>query len=152
MHKQTFDFFVSAAAIADFTPESEFGHKISSSADLVLKLKPTPKLIEEVRRLKPDITIVAFKAETGLTDQELVEKAYMRLTSSGADLIVANNVSRHLVDQGFASETNTVFIITPEHEVTHIEMHQKRYIASQLIDKALATHILKKKKSAPGNS
>jgi len=42
--------------------------------DLVLRLKPTKKMIKEVRSAYPDLKIVGFKAETNVSDDELVKR------------------------------------------------------------------------------
>ena len=64
------DALISAAAVADYTldPQAE---KIKSGQELVLHLMPTQKIIKTVREAYPHLKIVGFKAETGVTDEEL---------------------------------------------------------------------------------
>jgi phosphopantothenate-cysteine ligase/phosphopantothenoylcysteine decarboxylase/phosphopantothenate--cysteine ligase len=67
------------------------GKVASTHNELFLRLTPTPKLIDKIRR---DWfftgTLVKFKLEVGLTDLELIEVATKSMFASGADLIVAN--------------------------------------------------------------
>src|SRR5512136_338369 len=71
---------ISAAAIADYTldPSQE---KIKSGQDLILRLKPTKKIIKAVRSLYPDLKIVGFKAETFVSDEELMRRAVESMKS-----------------------------------------------------------------------
>ena len=72
------DLFISAAAVSDFTVEStsagETG-KISSDNELSIYLKPTPKLLDNVKKINPDIVLVGFKAEYDVSDEELLLSA-----------------------------------------------------------------------------
>jgi phosphopantothenoylcysteine decarboxylase/phosphopantothenate--cysteine ligase len=134
LSSQNYDIVVACAAVADFTPERAFEHKVSSRAvsELVLKLKPTPKIIDVVKQVSPRTFLVAFKAEYALSNEELVERAYETLKASNADLIVANDVGRPGV--GFGTDTNEVFIVDRERNVIHIPLTTKREIAKKLMD------------------
>ncbi|MCP4761222.1 MAG: bifunctional phosphopantothenoylcysteine decarboxylase/phosphopantothenate--cysteine ligase CoaBC, partial [archaeon] len=80
LSKNKFNVFISAAAISDFTPIKKREEKVSSSNEKIgLELKATPKIIDAARKADNDLFIVAFKAETNLNKEELVEKAYNRL-------------------------------------------------------------------------
>jgi phosphopantothenoylcysteine decarboxylase/phosphopantothenate--cysteine ligase len=100
------DVLISAAAVADYTldPQAE---KIKSGQELVLRLKPTQKIIKTVREDYPHLKIVGFKAETGVTDEELVLRAKKSMQGAGLDLVVANDVARG----GMGTDDNRVLII-----------------------------------------
>jgi len=100
------DVLISAAAVADYTldPQAE---KIKSGQELVLRLKPTQKIIKTVREAYPHLKIVGFKAETGVTDEELVLRAKKSMQGAGLDLVVANDVARG----GMGTDDNRVLII-----------------------------------------
>jgi phosphopantothenoylcysteine decarboxylase/phosphopantothenate--cysteine ligase len=134
LSSQKYDIVIASAAAADFAPEKPFERKISTRAasELILKLKPTPKIIEAVKKLSPKTFLVAFKAEYMLSDEEIVESAYKTLKASNADLIVANDVGRR--GAGFDADTNEVFIIDKERNVIHIPLTTKREIAKKLLD------------------
>ena len=108
--------------------------KISSSQDeLVIRLTRTPKLLDAARGSDPDLFIVAFKAET-TTEEHLMEKAYDRLIAGNLDLIVANDVSQANKDRGFAADTNEVFVIDRDNQITHLPLASKREIAGKILD------------------
>ena len=100
------DVLISAAAVADYTldPQAE---KIKSGQELVLRLMPTQKIIKTVREAYPHLKIVGFKAETGVTDEELVLRAKKSMLGGGLDLVVANDVARG----GMGTDDNRVLII-----------------------------------------
>lgn len=132
-----YDLFVATAAAADFTPQKAYERKVDTYTTplLELKLKSTPKIIDEAKKISSGTFLAAFKAEYRLSDKELVDKAYKRLKTSRADLIVANDVSRE--GEGFQTETNEVFIINKDQKVIHIPLTSKREIAKKLLDVAL---------------
>ena len=71
---------------------------------LFLNLQRPRKIVAAVRKKFPEIFIASFKAEYGLDQKDLVEKARQSLEKSGSDLVVANDVSR--TDIGFGAEEN----------------------------------------------
>ena len=97
---------ISAAAISDFTvfPSKD---KIKSAKELTLRLKPAPKLIKEARRKYPDLKIIGFKAETGISEEELIKRARKSMDSSNLSMVVANDVS----SGGMGTEENNVYLI-----------------------------------------
>lgn len=119
---------ISAAAIADYTvdPKEE---KIKSGQDLVLRLKPTKKMIKEVRSAYPDLRIVGFKAETNVSDDELVKRATESMKSSDLDLVVANDVG----SGGIGGEENRVHILNRQGRSTLVQ-GKKSLIARRIID------------------
>jgi phosphopantothenoylcysteine decarboxylase/phosphopantothenate--cysteine ligase len=76
---------------------------------------------------------VGFKAEYNLSDEELINSARKRMKESGANLIVANDVSTE--GGGFGSDNNQVFLI--DEDVTSIPLTSKKEIASRILDKIL---------------
>jgi phosphopantothenoylcysteine decarboxylase/phosphopantothenate--cysteine ligase len=123
-----YDVLISAAALADYTPEKKEDGKIRSGSELTLKLKPTRKLIKEARALYPGLKIVAFKAEYDKTDDELVEAAKGLL--SHADVVVANDVSFGV----FGADDTQAIIVSADGRVTHIEKCSKKDAARRVLD------------------
>jgi phosphopantothenoylcysteine decarboxylase/phosphopantothenate--cysteine ligase len=101
-----YDLLISAAAISDFTV-SPSKDKIKSAKELTLRLKSTPKLIKEARRKYPGLKIMGFKAETGITEDELIKRARKSMDSSNLCMVVANDVSCG----GMGTEENDVYLI-----------------------------------------
>lgn len=101
-----YDLLISAAAISDFTV-SPSKVKIKSTKEMTLRLKLAPKLIKEARRKYPGLKIIGFKAETGITEDELIKSARKSMDSSHLCMVVANDVS----SGGMGTEENDVYLI-----------------------------------------
>ena len=134
LKSEKYDVAIAAAAAADWTPEKPYTHKISTHklGSLSLKLKPTAKIIESVKKVSPLTFLVAFRAEYRLPKKELIESAYQRLIEAKADLIVANDVGRK--GAGFGTDTNEVFIVDKKKNVIHISLARKREVAEKILD------------------
>ncbi|MDO8658266.1 MAG: bifunctional phosphopantothenoylcysteine decarboxylase/phosphopantothenate--cysteine ligase CoaBC [Candidatus Levybacteria bacterium] len=129
---RNYDIFYHTAAVSDFKIENPFKGKISSKKSATIKLKPRQKILDQIKKLNPDITLIAFKAEYGLKEKEMIKKAYNRLKESNADLIVANDVSKS--DRGFESDFNEVFIIQRDGKFIKIPYSSKNSIAKTIVD------------------
>jgi phosphopantothenoylcysteine decarboxylase/phosphopantothenate--cysteine ligase len=83
-----------------------------------------------VRDAYPDISIVGFKAEAGITEDELISRARESLEAAGLDMVVANEVSI----SGMGTVENDVHIISAKDDaITHVSGN-KRLIAETLAD------------------
>jgi phosphopantothenoylcysteine decarboxylase / phosphopantothenate---cysteine ligase len=129
------DVFVSAAAVSDFTVEktSEKQDKISSKKDLTLYLKKAPKIINIIKEINPNIFLVGFKAEYNVSDEELISLAHKKMESSGADLMIANDVS--IKGAGFGSDKNQVIIV--DGDTFTVPLTSKTEIAKKIIQKII---------------
>jgi phosphopantothenoylcysteine decarboxylase/phosphopantothenate--cysteine ligase len=127
-----YDLAVFSAAAADFGPEERDMVKTSSSLESWrIDLVSRPKIIDRVKKVTPEIFLVGFKAEYGVSDEELVKKAQARMEAGGIDLIVANDVARAKV--GFTHDTNEAFIIDRDGGREHLTLRGKEKIASRLL-------------------
>lgn len=126
------DFFYQVAAVSDYKVEQSFKGKISSGKSVNLKLKPQIKIVNEIKKLSPKTTLVAFKAEYNLEEKELIKKALEKLKESKANVVIANDISR--ADRGFESDNNEVYIISTNKPVKKISLTSKREIAKEIID------------------
>jgi len=129
-----YDVVIAVAAAADWTPHKMYKHKISTHKhhSLTLKLKPTKKIINSIKKISPETFLVAFRAHYKLSEKDLVESAYERLLEANADLIVVNDVSKRGV--GFGTETNEVLMIDKKKEVVHTALASKEDIAKEILD------------------
>jgi len=134
LKSKKYDVVIAAAAAADWRPENSFDYKVPTSdvSELSVKLRPTQKIIDAIRKINTDVFLVPFKAECDLSDEELVERGYRRLVEAEADMIVVNNVGRN--GAGFEVDTNEVFIVDKKKKVVHVPLTTKREVARRILD------------------
>jgi len=97
---ERYDVIIHSAAVSDYKVDGVVGGnlvqidnsaKISSDHDvLYLKLVKTEKIIDKIREWGFKGTLVKFKLQVGISDEELIEIAEKSRVASGADIIVAN--------------------------------------------------------------
>jgi phosphopantothenoylcysteine synthetase/decarboxylase len=81
-----------AAAVSDYRPaETREGKLESTASELCLRLVRTPKLIDEVKSLDPEIVLAAFKLTAGQPRGEMIRAAQALRLRAGAELVVAND-------------------------------------------------------------
>lgn len=125
-----FDIFISAAAVSDFEFKKESDKKIDSSNSLFLNLKPTTKIIRQIKQINPDIFLVGFKAEFNISKSEIIECARKQISDAGTDLVIANDISKD--NCHFGSDNNEVLIV--DDEVLTIPLASKSEIAKSIFD------------------
>ncbi len=129
------DALVMAAAPADFAIRQAAPRKLKRAAGLPdLQLTLAPDILAAVREIRrPEQVVVAFAAET----EDLLANAARKLREKGADLLVANDVSRS--DIGFDREENEVVVLSADGgEPDRIARSSKTVVAGLLLDR-LAT-------------
>lgn len=104
-----YDVVIMAAAASDYTPIEYHREKIGSETkDFSITFVQTPKIIDHIKNVSPDVILVGFKAEANVTEEFLVESARQKLTESQADMIIANDVGDgYQID----SENNRVILV-----------------------------------------
>lgn len=133
LKEKKYDAAILSAAAADYgSSERKMKKTPSGKEEWTIHLKPLPKIVENVKKIDPDIFLVGFKAEYNLSDEELVQRAYNRMIGAGMNLIVANDVAREKA--GFGTDTNEVFIIDPARKINHVSIAEKYKVASRILD------------------
>ncbi len=127
------DVVVMAAAVADYTPATAEPLKIEKQeGPLTLTLVRTRDILADLGRLPSRASgrplLVGFAAET----HDVVSRAQAKLARKGADLIVANDVSR--ADAGFDVETNAVTLVSAD-GVDEVPLQSKAAVAARLLDR-----------------
>ena len=84
------DLVMVPAALSDYAPEEAGGKIPTGEGELVLRLRPLPKILS---KLGGDYALVGFKAEHGISEEELVDRATRKLEAHGLDMIVANDLT-----------------------------------------------------------
>jgi len=127
--EEGYDVLISSAAISDFTADSS-ETKISSGEDFYLHLVPTGKLIDEVKREFPELVIVGFKAETNVSEDELIIKAREKMDNHNIEMVVANDVG----NGGIGTEENEVYVIREgTSDIKHVK-GVKSLIAEEIVE------------------
>jgi phosphopantothenoylcysteine synthetase/decarboxylase len=86
------DVVLLAAAVSDYGVSNYVDGKIRSDGDLVIHLKPLPKLISKVRDVVPDATICGFKLLVDSTEEELKDACVKSMDKNRLDCIVGNDL------------------------------------------------------------
>ncbi|WP_338599861.1 bifunctional phosphopantothenoylcysteine decarboxylase/phosphopantothenate--cysteine ligase CoaBC [Sulfolobus tengchongensis] len=131
LEKAKYDAVILAGAPADYKFSTKSNTKIDSHTEIPkVELERTPKISEHIK--KYGVFLVGFSAETVNSDEELIEKAKIKMKRHGFDLIVANNVRRK--DIGFSSDYNEVIVIDKIGNVRKIEKNFKTVVARRILD------------------
>lgn len=100
--------------------------KISSyENNLVLVLKPTPKIISLIKKESPLTYLVGFKLLDGVSKKKLIEVAKMLRDKNKCDLVVANDL------ENIRNKEHKAYIIDKEDKV--VEASDKEDIAKKLV-------------------
>lgn len=127
------DVVIMSAAVADYTPAEQAQEKLKKSdGPMTITLRRTKDILGELGRLpsrKQGLPVlVGFAAET----TGVINYAKGKLQQKGADLIVANDVSRS--DAGFDVDTNAVTLVTSS-AVEEVPLQAKSAVAQKILDR-----------------
>ena len=102
------DVAICSAAVADYTPAAPADHKLKKSRERLdaIELTETADILADLCAVKGPRVVVGFAAET----DDLLTHAREKLERKGADLIVANDVSRP--ESTFGADTNRVALVS----------------------------------------
>lgn len=123
------DILIMAAAVADWRMKKVADHKLKKQADqtsLQLTLVKTKDILREVAHNKKDNQkVIGFAAETN----DLLQNAKKKLQSKGADMIVANDVSKNV----FGNDEDQVIILKQKGKIEKWPRMSKNQIALRLL-------------------
>jgi phosphopantothenate-cysteine ligase len=103
-------------------------NKISSSeSDLIIKLKPTPKIISLIKELSPKSYLVGFKLLDNVSEDELIKVATNIMVKNKCNLVVANDLTN------IRNGEHKAIIIDENNRITRSE--GKEDIALKLVEK-----------------
>ena len=107
------------------------GSKISSSEDnLVIVLKPTPKIISIIKTLSPETYLVGFKLLDNVSKEHLIAVATKLRDKNHCDLVVANDL------EDIRNGNHLAYIIDKQDTIE--EAYNKEDIARKLTRKMFA--------------
>ncbi|HEV2305374.1 MAG TPA: bifunctional phosphopantothenoylcysteine decarboxylase/phosphopantothenate--cysteine ligase CoaBC [Candidatus Acidoferrales bacterium] len=120
---------IMAAAVSDYRPASPGTQKIKrAEGRLTLELEPTTDILAELGRDKGSRILVGFAAET----ERLAENARRKLAAKGADMIVANDVTKE--GAGFDTDTNVVSFFLRDGREIELPKMSKFDVANRILD------------------
>jgi phosphopantothenoylcysteine decarboxylase/phosphopantothenate--cysteine ligase len=123
------DAVVMSAAVADYTPAAPEEQKVKKSdGPVTITLHRTRDILGDLGKLPQRPVLIGFAAET----QDVVRYAQDKLTQKGADLIVANDVSRR--DAGFDVDTNAVTLVS-SNGAEDVPLQSKDAVAARILDR-----------------
>ncbi|MDY7029560.1 MAG: bifunctional phosphopantothenoylcysteine decarboxylase/phosphopantothenate--cysteine ligase CoaBC [Spirochaetota bacterium] len=134
------DCVIAAAAVGDWKSADSAADKISTHGtdELALKLIPTPKIIDQVKKLSPDTFLVAFRALFRKTVEELRNDGVRRMQTAAADMIAVNDIGK--AGSGFEVETNEMHLFDKQGNHIHIPLTDKFTAAERIVD-SIITHL-----------
>ncbi|MCL2014702.1 MAG: hypothetical protein FWG68_00465 [Defluviitaleaceae bacterium] len=78
--------------IANFAPISSTKKTSSNAPFLIVALKQQPKIINYIKQIQPNTTLVGFKLLANAQEQDLLQAAYNQISASQSDYVLANNL------------------------------------------------------------
>ncbi len=92
IQNENYDIVIHSAAISDYKIKEENKGKIKSNKDeLILKLIPTPKIVDLYKKINKDIFLVMFKLEVNKSKKELIKISKDSMNRAKANIIIAND-------------------------------------------------------------
>ena len=126
LNSKKYHIIIHSAAIPDYIPVNTYKGKIKSGQkELIIRFKPTIKIIDKFRKWDKDIFIVKFKLEVGKTKKQLIKIASQSMMHSRADLIVANELNN-------ISLNHKAIILDKNKNILNLE--GKKMIAKELLE------------------
>lgn len=124
------DAAICSAAVADYTPAAPADHKLKKSREHLesIELTETADILADLCAVKGGRVVVGFAAET----DDLLAHATEKLRRKGADLIVANDVSRP--ESTFGADTNRVALVSAA-GVEQLETMPLSDVANAILDR-----------------
>ena len=120
-----FDWYISAAAVSDYTAERQSHKQKKSPGDQTVVFQRTVDILATVgSQRRPGQVLVGFAAET----ESLVEYARSKMTAKNLDAIVYNDVGG-ASDRGFGSDQNAGGLLLRNGESLVLEPVDKRKFA-----------------------
>ena len=126
------DIFISAAAVADFTPENKFQDKIKKENNLdSVNLIPTKDILFEMGKIKKNQILIGFALET---DNE-INNATSKIKNKNLDAIIVNSLNDK--GAGFGYETNKITFIKKNGTLKSFELKSKSDVAKDIFNEII---------------
>ncbi|MGD9386270.1 MAG: bifunctional phosphopantothenoylcysteine decarboxylase/phosphopantothenate--cysteine ligase CoaBC [Thioalkalispiraceae bacterium] len=141
------DIFISAAAVADYRPDTIHAQKLKKDTDsLQINLVKNPDVLRTVKQHHPACFCVGFAAET----DNLEHHARTKLHDKGVDMIAANWVGSE-TKGGFDSDENALWLVWHEGE-QELPMMSKSKLARELVSYVAQRFYVRHKSALNGDN
>ncbi|MEM0340287.1 MAG: bifunctional phosphopantothenoylcysteine decarboxylase/phosphopantothenate--cysteine ligase CoaBC [Acidilobaceae archaeon] len=131
-----YDAIISAAAPIDFEVEPKYENvKLSSSSEVLIKLKPTIKVLNSIKQ-KPKVLVV-FTATPREDLEGLSEAGLEKLSKYEADIVIANTAYKTV--KGFGTEDLNVLMIWKDKTMRYLGYVHKEVLARHVVDEVVKT-------------
>jgi len=101
--------------------------KISSQEEnIIIKLKPTPKIISYIKKISPKTRLIGFKLLNSVSKETLIDVGYELLQKNSCDVVIANDLSQ------ISKIKHKAFFIDKHKKIT--EANTKLEIANMLVN------------------
>ena len=94
------DVWIHSAAVLDYSMTPEKGKRPSGQDKWEIELQPTLKHIPELADLVGECIRIGFKLETGVSEEELIQKSLKQISNYGVDYVIAN-ILEQIADEKF---------------------------------------------------
>ena len=131
--QESSDFFILAAAVADFMPEKVATEKIKKTVGVPeIRLVQTPDIAAHLGTFKKaNQRLVGFALET----ENILDNARSKMNKKNMDMIVIN--SPREAGAGFGGETNRIDILKKNGEVLSFELKSKSEVAEDIVNEMI---------------
>lgn len=133
-----YDVVFHSAAVSDFKAVRSYSGKLDSSQGLNLILKPTVKIIDRIKKWKPEIILVGFKAVYNKTESEMIAIGKQKMQECNADYICINDVGKPGI--GFTSDHNKVILISQKGLLRRIKKARKEIVAEEILNTVFSAY------------
>jgi len=106
------------------------GNKISSDIDdLVIHMKKSPKVINCIKKVSPETTLVGFKLLSGVPHEELIDVGYHLMQKNSCDFVLANDL------QEIGKDFHKGYLIHPDK--SYDTMQNNKEIADMIANRVM---------------
>lgn len=98
LKKEKFKAVVHSMAVSDYAPIKTKGKISSDKETLTITLKKTPKIINTIKKLAPQTTLLGFKLLSNTSEAKLISAAQKLFKTAACDYVFANDL-KHITPQ-----------------------------------------------------
>lgn len=90
--REKYDLVISAAAVSDYEVVDQGCSKISGDSEVIIKLRPVPKVLPEIKKMQPDCKLIGFKLLVGASEEEMNAAVQKQFENAHSDIVAFNDL------------------------------------------------------------